>query len=128
MLNFSKMKLVQSTALDPSWPEDAFKADGTPIKLAAAAKLKPAERAGVYFMLPNGKGKAWPWKEAGYYVDDDGEPLAAVGMPMRRDELAALGLTDKELGIDPRAPDTGALQRERRQAYEKLMHDTYSRD
>jgi hypothetical protein len=117
------------------------RADGTPIRLADVETILPEgdQRAGVYFLHANGH-KVWPWKEAGYYVDDDGEPLAPVFdvVPMPRAKLEALGLTDAQLWAEHErlfpgkrrppaagAPDVAELQVERRRVYDAVTAAWY---
>lgn len=134
------MKLIQHIELDPSWPEYGVRADGTPIRLADVEKDLPAgaERALVYFTRADGT-KVWPWKEAGYYVDDAGEPLAPVFdvMPMTRAELEAKGLDDATLWREYRAyfeggksplegPDASEVQVARRKTYDAVTAAWYS--
>lgn len=137
------MKLIQHVEPGADWPEMGFRADGTPIRLVDVELLLPEGelRAGVYFVHAKGH-RVWPWKDAGYYVDDDGNPLAPVFdvVPMPRHKLAALGLTDAQLWAEharlfpeqsrrppaPDAPDVSELQVERRRMYEAVTAAWYS--
>jgi hypothetical protein len=134
------MKFIQHVSIEPDWPEHGFRADGSQIRLAEVeATLPPGdERAGVYFLLKDGRTKCWPWKESGYYVDEAGDVLAPTGpLPMPRAELEGLGLNDDTLSqehaayfatgerLDPHAQDTFALQQLRRRMYNETSSAWY---
>lgn len=130
------MKLVQHVPVDPSWPEEGFRADGTPIRLADVEKLlSPDEQAGVYYLHPkDGRSHVYPWKNAGYYVDDVGAPIVPTfQVPMSRSDLLGLGFTDawldREERLDPPlsgAPDTADAQARRRVAFDAAMAKLYA--
>lgn len=136
------MKLVQHIEPGPDWPEMGYRADGTPIRLADVETILPEGelRAGVFFVHSKGH-KVWPWKEAGYYVDDAGTPLAPVFdvVPMPRGKLQSLGLTDTALWAEHHrlfpgvrkappqdAPDVSELQVERRRVYDEITTAWYA--
>ena len=107
-LVFSKMKLIIPRELEPGWPEHGFTGYGKPIRMADAIKLSDGQLQMVYFTGPDG-GPIWPWKNAGYYVDDDGEVIVPVGTPMLRSQLRRSGIRTKSS-----MPSTGATSRNRR--------------
>lgn len=135
------MKLIQHVLINPSWPEYGYRADGTKIRLADVETVLPAgeQRDGVFFVHEKGH-RVWPWKEAGYYVDDDGEVLAPVFdvVPMPRAELVQLGLDDATLWTEyqayfeaaRRSPleglDTAKVQVARRKMYDAVTGAWYS--
>lgn len=134
------MKLIQHVEIDPSWPEYGVRPDGTPIRLADVEALLPAGelRAQVHYVSAKGF-KVWPWKDAGYYEDDAGAPLAPVFdvVPMPRHELVARGLDDATVwrecvrnglrsGPSPLVgPDTSEVQVARRKAYDDVAKAWY---
>lgn len=134
------MKLVQHVELNPSWPEYGVRGDGTPIRLADVETILPAggQRSSVYFVHADGY-KVWPWKEAGYYEDDEGTPLAPVFdvVPMTRQDLHARGLTDAALWEEYArmfpdgehgplvGPDVSELQVRRRKIYDAVCREWY---
>lgn len=133
------MKLIQHVEIDPSWPEYGLRADGSRIRLADVETILPAGelRSQVYFEKDG--HKVWPWKEAGYYVDDSGEAIAPVFdvVPMPRDELVAKGLDDATLWSEYQAyyeagkhspiggPDISEVQVARRKMYQAVMTAWY---
>lgn len=136
------MKLVQHVEIDPSWPEYGVRGDGTPIRLADVETILPAgeHRAVVYFVHERGH-KVWPWKDAGYYVDDEGNPLAPVFdiVPMTRAQLESRGLDDATLEREHRrffpdapsitltGPDVAEVQVLRRRTYDAVCAEWYKR-
>lgn len=136
------MKFIQHVTPEADWPELGVQLDGTTIRLDHVETLLPPgdERASVYFVHAQGH-KVWPWKESGYYIDDRGEPMAAAFdvVPMRRDELLALGLTDDALWSEHRAyfrtapeeppkdRDPSEAQVSRRKVYNAVMGVWYER-
>jgi hypothetical protein len=137
------LTLIQHVDPEPDWPELGFTFEGEPIRLADVEERLPAgnARAGVYYLHPTKPGvKVWPWKDAGYYVDSDGEVLAAVGpVPMPLAELVGLGLTDELLFSEhaayyahsPPRPhphgdvDTPEVQQVRRRVFDETMKAWY---
>lgn len=133
------MKFVQHVEIDPSWPEYGLRPDGSPIRLADVETILPEGelRSQVYFERDGFKVR--PWKEAGYYVGDDGEPLAPVFdvVPMSRDELARTGLDDAKLWSEYRVyfdagkhspiagPDIAEAQVARRKMYQAVTTAWY---
>lgn len=132
------MKLIQHVEIEPDWPEMGIGPNGHPIRLADVELTFPAGelRAQVYFKRDG--FKVWPWKEAGYYVDDEGQPLAPVFdvVPMSRGELAAKGLDDATLWREYQAyfegplralkgPDVSELQVARRRMYDAVTTAWY---
>jgi len=94
------MKYLQHVPLESGWPEHGVRMDGTPIRLADVEDTYPAnsnERSSVYFFHPTKPGvRVYPWKEAGYAVDDGGTVLSGAGpLPMSVKQLAGMGLTDE---------------------------------
>lgn len=74
------MKLIQDVRPEPDWPEFGRKADGTEVRLTDVPALSESERAGVYYLSPKDERvHVYPWKDSGYYVDDDGNALAPCG-------------------------------------------------
>jgi len=142
------MKLIQHVEVEPDWPEFGFTFEGKPIRLTEVEETFPAgsdERASVYYLSPKEqRTRVYPWKEAGYCVDDAGEPLAPVGVPLRarmaREELEALGLDDVRLdelhasyfGRDLTAqllagqPDDVPLQELRRRRFDEATERAYA--
>ena len=137
------MKLIQHVPPEPDWPEMGFTYEGAPIRLADVEATFPVgsdARGGVYYLHQKKPGvKVYPWKEAGYYVDELGKVLSGAGpLPMRLAELVALGLTDPVLfaehaayypdpavaphHADPDAPETQVL---RRKVYDEVMAAWY---
>lgn len=129
------MKLIQHVEIDPAWPEGGFQANGAPIRLAdVETLLPPKDQAGVYFLDPKDpRSRVYPWKNAGYYVDDAGAPVVPAGpLPMSREDLLGLGFTDSWLdrerhGGPPLAgtADTFETQRRRRAAFDSVMAKLY---
>lgn len=141
------MRFVQHVGIDPAWPAFGFTEKGEEIALSEVEERFAAgtgEREGVYFKSPKDGARIWPWKHAGYYVDDAGNPIAPVGMPdqlrMSRAELLSLGMTDRELDVmhtryfgrtpdgaalDPEAEDTPELQGLRRRYFDEAMGAAY---
>jgi hypothetical protein len=130
------MKYVLPRTIEPSWPEFVFTFQGARIRTRDAVKLPDDVLAVCYFVGPKGT-KVWPWKNAGHYVDDDGEALAPVGAAMARDALEGLGMTDATLdkehrrlfgepsGVDTKGLDSGPNQIARRAAYDRVMAEIY---
>ena len=138
------MKLIQHVTPEPDWPEYGFTFEGERVRLVDVEATFPVgsdARAGVYYLHPTKPGvKVYPWKEAGYYVDDHEEPLVGAGpKPMPLAELVGLGLTDQVLfaehaayypdpavaphhHADPDAPKTQVL---RRRVYDEVMAAWY---
>ena len=75
------MKLIQHADVEPDWPEFGFTFDGRPVRLRDVEDIFPPgdERACVYYWHPTKPGvRVWPWKNSGYYVDDDGNVLTGA--------------------------------------------------
>lgn len=141
------MRLIQHVDPDPAWPEFGYTADGRKIRLVEVEDTFPTgsdERGSVYYLKPDGVTRVYPWKEAGYYVDDEGQPIAPVGpakLRMSRAELEGLGLTDARLdelhmhylgrevgapGLDPEAEDGPEMQERRRRFFDEAMRLAYA--
>lgn len=128
------MKLIQHVDLDPSWPEFGHRADGSRIRLADVEAILPAGELRTQVWFERDGFKVFPWKEAGYYVDDQGQPMAPVFdvVPMSRDELARIGLDDATLWSEYQAyfeagkhspfagPDIAEVQVARRKMYQAV--------
>jgi len=131
------MKYVLPRTIEPTWPEFVFTFGGRRIRTTDAVKLSDDDLAVCYFVGPKGT-RVWPWKNAGYYVDDDGEPLAPVGGALSREALEGLGMTDATLdkehrkifeepsGVDVKGLDNGPNQIARRAAFDKVMAALYA--
>lgn len=135
------MKLIQHVEPKADWPEMGVGPHGHPIRLADVETILPAgeQRAQVHFVHPKGH-KVWPWKEAGYYVDDEGKPMAPVFdvVPMSPEELAQTGLDDATLWSEYQAyfeagkhspfggPDIAEVQVTRRRMYQAVTAAWYS--
>jgi hypothetical protein len=82
------LTLIQHVEIEPDWPEHGFTFEGDPIRLTdveATFSAGSTERACVYFLHPTKPGvKVYPWKDAGYYVDEKGEAVAPTGPKLPR--------------------------------------------
>lgn len=134
--------LVQHADPQPDWPEFGFTFDGHPVRLRDVEEMFPPgdERGSVYYWHPTKPGvRVWPWKNSGYYVDDDGEVLTGAGpAPMSLAHLRSLGLTDEQIFSEHRAyypespvqpegdPDSLDAQHLRRRVFDEVTAAWYA--
>lgn len=142
------MKLIQHIDPSPDWPEWGHTGAGARVRLRDVEALIQAGAAREAVYYDDAKGiRRYPWKGAGFYVDEFGEPIAPVGPDapsMTRIALRGLGLEDEALAelhasyfgpppagtpaLTTALPDTPATQVLRRRLYDEAMAEAYGPD